>query len=834
MKRYVLSILIVLIAAMPSEARRILLIAEVFYDTPLNESRTESPAYNGEYVKLINVSTSEIDLSEYSIEFKGNKEIYRYEFPNTAILPAGGVAIVYYGDDGGFSFEELFTGWVADELHTAYKHNKFYMSNTKGELKLIRNGFAVDIMEYGENSGLEAKNGEGKPVEECVALHRDFYYAENDAGTFCPEEYSCRTADPYDNDIEKAATVNDGYIWWMYDEYRPGTLQQNFVATAIPTEATDAERNITGAIETVEYFDGLGRSLETVDVAAGGDGGDVAGYRKYDGMGNVVKEFIPVPVARTGNGAYVNAGDYASAAAGFYGAETPYKEYFYESTAAPRVTESVAEGAAWHSHGGVTTEYALNTSSGELACVRYEAVKSSSGTALEKDGNYGASQLRVVKTKDEDGVTTLTFTDFLYRTVLVRQTTDSGYADTYYVYDNYGQLAYILPPELSDELKSRRGTVASDDDLMDKYAFIYEYDHRNRCTGKKLPGADWVRMAYDNSDLLIASEDGNQRQEGRHTVYAYDRLGRLAYSAEIDGAISGADAGQGRVAFASGGWIYGYDCPGEQVDEEDVLAVNYYDDYEFLDLFTGHKTELSYRSRNGYDGRFVSPLDDRSSALGMLTGRLTACGDSVTVEAFYYDHAGRVIQSHSSNHLGGYEHVYLALSFTGNPVRELREHTPGEDAEAISVLKEYEYDGRDRLVKVTHCIGGGETRVLLKNSYDAVGRIERTEMGGNGMAVDYAYNVRGWLERIDSERFSQRLYYENPMGGGTPCFNGNISMEETTYAPSSYDTNEITYWRRHTYDTMNRLTGSEYEEIAAAASVGHGGGGGLRQRVRFQ
>ena len=57
---------------------------------------------------------------------------------------------------------------------------------------------------------------------------------------------------------------------------------------------------------------------------------------------------------------------------------------------------------------------------------------------------------------------------------------------------------------------------------------------------------------------------------------------------------------------------------------------------------------------------------------------------------------GNVVQRHSTNHLRGYGHVYLALSFTGNPVRELREHAGG-GAETISVLREYEYDANGNM-----------------------------------------------------------------------------------------------------------------------------------------
>ncbi len=816
--------------------KRDIVFAEIFYDTPLNESEdVAGDRYVGEYIKFQNVSGTTVDISGWEVKIAGRK----VEIWDGTRIPPGGLFFLHYEyrmpyDYDNKNINTLFPGLVWDEMRQEQHQVEFYLGNSPNSIQLFdKSGNLRDWVHYGEN-GMEAVNGEGKDIKYCKSLHRVLVnQIKYEAGDFAPEEYEVGIVNPYvaeDIDVHDVIDIPDGTptvlapleksVYTVKIGETVKTESYNFIGSAVvlePSGLASFTASASNSVVTVEYFDGLGRSLETVDVAAGGDGGDVAGYREYDGMGNVVKEFIPVP-AGTGNGAYVNAGDFASAAAGFYGAETPYKEYFYESTAAPRVTESVAEGEAWHSHGGATTEYALNTASGELACVRYAAVKSSSGTALEKDGNYGASQLRVVKTKDEDGVTTLTFTDFLDRTVLVRQTISGGYADTYYVYDNYGQLVYILPPELSDELKGRSEAVAPDDDLMDKYAFIYEYDHRNRCTGKKLPGADWVRMVYDNSDLLIASEDGNQLGEGRHTVYAYDRLGRLAYTAESAGTISGADAAQGRVAFAPGGWIYGYDEINYDIDEDDALTVNYYDNYGFLDLFPGRKAELSYRSKSGYGVRFVSPLDDRSSAVGMLTGRLTACGDSVMVESFYYDHAGRVVQRHSTNHLGGYEHVYLALSFTGNPVRELREHA-GDDGETVSVLREYEYDGRDRLVKVTHRIGGGETRVLLKNSYDAVGRLAAVETNGGSYRTDYGYNVRGWLTGIGSERFSQRLYYEDAMGGGTPCFNGNISMEETTYTPSSYDTNEITYYRRHYYDGMNRLTGSEYEEMAVRPSL---------------
>ncbi len=59
-----------------------------------------------------------------------------------------------------------------------------------------------------------------------------------------------------------------------------------------------------------------------------------------------------------------------------------------------------------------------------------------------------AGTLSVVRTTDEDGAVSLTFTDKLGRTVVTRQVDGtSTYSDTYYAYDDRGQLRFVLQPE---------------------------------------------------------------------------------------------------------------------------------------------------------------------------------------------------------------------------------------------------------------------------------------------------------------------------------------------------------------------------------------------------
>jgi len=77
---------------------------------------------------------------------------------------------------------------------------------------------------------------------------------------------------------------------------------------------------------------------------------------------------------------------------------------------------------------------------GVLSCKLYNT----SGTSTD---NYTAGTLHVVKTTDEDNHVSYTFTDKQGRTVLERRVNGSEYLDTYYVYDNHGNLCFVLQPE---------------------------------------------------------------------------------------------------------------------------------------------------------------------------------------------------------------------------------------------------------------------------------------------------------------------------------------------------------------------------------------------------
>gem|GEM_PF-5170453 len=61
--------------------------------------------------------------------------------------------------------------------------------------------------------------------------------------------------------------------------------------------------------------------------------------------------------------------------------------------------------------------------------------------------------------------------------------------DTYYVYDRYGNLTYVIPPRASD-------LITINDTVLNNLCYQYRYDYRNRLVEKKLPGKTTEYVVY--------------------------------------------------------------------------------------------------------------------------------------------------------------------------------------------------------------------------------------------------------------------------------------------------------------------------------------------------
>src|SRR5690606_12280227 len=98
-----------------------------------------------------------------------------------------------------------------------------------------------------------------------------------------------------------------------------------------------------------------------------------------------------------------------------------------------------------------------------------------------------------------------------------------GVLHTYYVYNEYDQLAFVVPP-----LAAVAPSVTTI--ILDNLCYQYRYDGRNRLVEKKLPGKGWEYRVYDKADRLILTQDANLEQQGKWMITKYDPFGRVAYT----------------------------------------------------------------------------------------------------------------------------------------------------------------------------------------------------------------------------------------------------------------------------------------------------------------
>ena len=369
-----------------------------------------------------------------------------------------------------------------------------------------------------------------------------------------------------------------------------------------------------------------------------------------------------------------------------------------------------------------------------------------------------SGQLSVIKTTDEDLNVSYTFTDEMGHVVLTRQMKGSETHDTYYVYDDKGNLCFVLQPMYQSSAN------------LDQYAFQYKYDGRNRCIWKKLPGAGYVEMVYDNADRLVFSQDGNQRalSTGNWMYYKYDGLNRLTEQGTCTNKVT-----------TSG---------------TNVLVQHFYDSYAF-------------RSQAGFNNSNF-PDDASDNGKGALTASVaTVLGSSNKIyTAYYYDIKGRVAKTVQSNLLGGYDVTATVYTFTDKPATVTHTHTASGKPTRTEMYT-YSYNHADRLLKVEHTLGG--TKITLADyAYDNLGRLQSKSLHGSATnKLTYAYNVRGWLTGISGTKFTQNLYYNT--GNGTARYNGSISS--MTWKAGNEST---VRGYKFTYDGLDRLLNATYGETA--------------------
>lgn len=263
---------------------------------------------------------------------------------------------------------------------------------------------------------------------------------------------------------------------------------------------------------------------------------------------------------------------------------------------------------------------------------------------------------------------------------------------------------------------------------------------------------------------------------------------------------------------------------GEHNDFE-VLNINYFDDYDFSlktwdDDFSGFYESQS--DINDFRAIIPSPYMITQGLPTVSKIRVLGDEDKWLTSVIFYDDRGRVIQTQSESHLGGYDIVTTQYDFAGNILHTYNKHNnpnAGSD-HTTRILKRFIYDDNGRLEKVEEKLGDtGVLKTLLTNSYNELGQLESKKLGADPNTpsspletLNYQYNIRGWLKSVNDDfvtsgtgghYFGMDLSYD--YGFEKKELSGNIAGVKWR---SKSGTRKRAYG--FSYDKANRLSSADY------------------------
>jgi RHS repeat-associated protein len=649
-------------------------------------------------------------------------------------------------------------------------------------------------------------------------------------------------------------------------------------------------------VQVTTYFDGLGRSIQAVSKGSSykfieptiGNANpiqpdpllpssyqDMVAMADYDALGRTPKNYLPYttsawpglykPDAGTAQ-AVMLQNKYGEPNAPTYSLAT------YDNSPLNRVLNTKAAGAGWGgdaSYKGNAEDYDLVPASENIRIwtIDYTAT----GLPTSNTGQvYGDAKLMKYTSFDEKEKRTITYKDLNGNVVLKKvQKEDAGplldesgyngWLCTYYVYDDFNQLRYTLPPKAVQYLQLHNWAMTAA--IANDLCFYYQYDAKGRNIVKHSPAAGEVHLIYDNRDRLVLSQTAAQRNRPGNppqwSFFLYDELNRPL----ADGVVNSNDSRaiwQNEVDLNSNNQVQYFDIALDYGSTEGLFphnpfidpnnqfcqncfqpvfnTVTYYDDY----TYSGAKPFSNDFAFAATASPHVQPMTASARLLDKVTGsktrelRLDNYNDNNSnnthyfTSTVYYDERCSFIQAESDNSKNGTDIVSSQYDFAGRTLGNCNTHTAtGTSYSGYKIVTAYQYDLLGRVLTISKGYNSSTAlKTIARFSYDDLGQLANKKLGkkpGNTSPLEtlaYSYNMNGMLTGINKDYaltpidmkqwdnyFGAYFAYNNGDAGMHKEWNGKLAgtiwKTQGDNTPRQYE---------YTYDNAGRFTNAAFKQ----------------------
>ena len=530
----------------------------------------------------------------------------------------------------------------------------------------------------------------------------------------------------------------------------------------------------------IDYFDGLGRTVQKIVVGAATNGQHM--------ITPIVPDFLDredvrtyLPYAASGSEYYRSNALYEQQT--YYGSGVKaYGENHYEVSSRNRILSSTLPGFT------EGTGYQLFGSIYPLPKALHLSYNASNNT-ISATGYYPDGRFKVSGSTGQDGSMTLSYNDEFETPYAEYVRTEANasslgtFAATYYIRDSIGRIVCVVPPAEAVQLTTT--TVA----FSAANCYTYQYDKRDRVVRRQLPAQAAETIVYNNADLPISRSRMAADGLATETIFTeYDGLNRVVKEK----------------------YQYGNHAPV-------TLAEYVYDSYPswaptfIVESGIATNADLDNRTKGLKTAERIALLPPDISPSNLTPGNITGA----ELRAFYYDAKGNIIQEAKHNATGGVNYISSLYGFAGNLLHQRQCIAVGSGSALNTIDRIYTYDSRLRPLTVSVQLDNG-TPGTLSYAYDDLQRVQSVSLGNNVDTLQYSYTLQGWVSSIKASKWEEDLSYQSPSHAATdslPGKTGFITEWTQQQKGTSADGATVAETYAYSYDKAGRLTGSlRYEE----------------------